>query len=737
MTGYRISSIFITLLAAPMKSRGLATQLIFFILTGTAVIFLAAFGYNYYFSKEGTIRRAAENAENLTQETVYRMEVIFRGVEKVAVNLAATVEHLPPHRDDLTRLLDQAVGHNPEIFGVAVSYEPYAFNPKFHYFAPYCFREGKQRKLTFLGSDSYQYFTLDWYQIPKELKQPTWSEPYYDEGGGNIVMSTFSVPFFQEADRKENFRGIVSADVSLIWLHDIVAAVKIYQSGYAFLISRNGVFVTAPEKQVIMRQSIFSIAEARNDPELRRIGQDMIRGREGFVPITDFFSGEKSWMFYSPMPSTGWSLGVVIPEAELFADVRNLTHRTVLILAIGLGFLGLLITVMSRRVTRPLRTLAQKTEAIAQGDFSATVPETGAIEVAHLARSFNRMGKELTDYIAKRDFIRDTFGRYVTQEVVKKLLESAEALEMGGETREVSLMMSDLRGFTALTADMAPEQVITFLNRYLGKMIEILLDYRAVIDEIIGDGILAFFGAPETMEDHPVQAVACALQMQTAMEELNALNAADGLPYLEMGIGVNTGQVVVGNIGSEKRTKYSVVGAHVNFTSRVESYALGGQVLIGSSTYQRVKDVIDVGDIIQAQMKGIPGTVTIYEVHGISGPYNIHLKDRLETPVLLPARLPVKVLRISEKIITGATGSAWITHLCETSALVVFDGELGEWEDVRLHFLDAQGVEMPGKIYGKVTAVRPTGDNQQEATIRFTSVSPQTYPIISQALGKD
>ena len=199
--------------------------------------------------------------------------------------------------------------------------------------------------------------------------------------------------------------------------------------------------------------------------------------------------------------------------------------------------------------------------------------------MADLAHSFNELGQQLTEYIEKRDFIRDTFGRYVTQEVVTKLLESEGALEMGGEIREVSLIMSDLRGFTAIIAEMKPEEVITFLNRYLSRMIEILLDHRAVIDEIVGDGILAFFGAPEPLEDHPARAVACALSMQAAMDELNAENEADGLPRLAMGIGVNTGSVVVGNIGSERRTKYSVVGSDVNFASRLEAVALAGQVL--------------------------------------------------------------------------------------------------------------------------------------------------------------
>ncbi|MEJ2672375.1 MAG: adenylate/guanylate cyclase domain-containing protein, partial [Deltaproteobacteria bacterium] len=425
----------------------------------------------------------------------------------------------------------------------------------------------------------------------KELQHAVWSEPYYDEGGGNIIMCTYSVPFYRTVGGIRKLQGVVTADISLMWLKDLVSSVKIYQSGYAFLISQNGVFVTHPKAKWIMRESIFSLAEARHDPYL--LGRAMLRGKSGFVPLTDFYSGQKSWLFYAPLPSTGWSLGVVIPEGELFAQVHSLSQKIFGILLLGLGFLAVVIIAISKNIVRPLRRLEHNTAAIAQGDFTATVPETGPREIVHLARSFNEMGHQLTDYIEKRDFIRDTFGRYVTQEVVKRLLEGQNALEMGGKTQELTMLMSDLRGFTALTADMPPEQVIKFLNRYLGKMIEVLLDNRAVIDEIIGDGILAFFGAPEPLEDHPRRAVVCALDMQRALDEINRLNAADGLPHLQMGIAVNTAKVLVGNIGSEKRTKYGVVGSAVNFTGRMESYSVGGQVLISGSTYEQVRDLIE------------------------------------------------------------------------------------------------------------------------------------------------
>ena len=378
-------------------------------------------------------------------------------------------------------------------------------------------------------------------------------------------------------------------------------------------------------------------------------------------------------------------------------------------------------------LSRPISRLRDGVRQVGEGNFAVAVPERGVREVADLAHSFNELGQQLTEYIEKRDFIRDTFGRYVTQEVVTKLLEGEGALEMGGETREVSLIMSDLRGFTAIIAEMDPEEVITFLNRYLSKMIAILLDNRAVIDEILGDGILAFFGAPEPLEDHPARAVACALSMQAAMDEINAENEADGLPRLAMGIGVNTGSVVVGNIGSERRTKYSVVGSDVNFASRMEAFALAGQVLISASTYSRVKDLVEVDKVLDAEMKGVPGRATLYDVRGIGAPYHIRLPDKSEKLAKLPERIEVQIHRLKDKIVTDATGRAWVTHLCDTAAQVTSEGALEAWEDLRLILLDDNQEPIPGHIYGKVTRVTPLEDGRFEVLISFTSVPAEIY----------
>jgi class 3 adenylate cyclase/HAMP domain-containing protein len=388
-------------------------------------------------------------------------------------------------------------------------------------------------------------------------------------------------------------------------------------------------------------------------------------------------------------------------------------------------------------ISRPISRLRDGVRQVGEGDFAVAVPERGVREVADLAHSFNELGQQLTEYIEKRDFIRDTFGRYVTQEVVTKLLESEGALDMGGEIREVSLIMSDLRGFTAIIAEMDPEEVIIFLNRYLSKMIAILLDHRAVIDEILGDGILAFFGAPEPLDDHPARAIACALSMQAAMEEINAENEADGLPRLAMGIGVNTGSVVVGNIGSERRTKYSVVGSDVNFASRMEAFALSGQVLISAATYSRVRDLVEVAGVLEVEMKGVPGRATLYDVRGIGAPYHIRLPEKSEQLSELPEPRGVRIHHLKDKIITGATGRAWVTHLCDTAAQVTSESPLEAWEDLRLAFLDDNQEPTPGHIYGKVTRVTPLKDGRFEVLITFTSVPAEICRTIDRLTGRD
>jgi sigma-B regulation protein RsbU (phosphoserine phosphatase) len=279
------------------------------IVVGCALVLGIAFGYNYLIVRRMVVRNIRENARNLTLTTVNRVDAVLGAAAKIPENLAALLEHSRYSEDEVSILLRQMVENNPEVFGAAVAFEPHAYRSDAVYFAPYWHRSGEEILFTYLGGETYRYFTSDWYQLPKELGRAVWSEPYYGGGGGGIIMSTYSVPFFESGDGNRRFMGVVTVDVSLQWLQSIVSAIHISRTGYAFLISRNGVVVTHPRDNWIMNETLFSIAEARNDTALREIGRAMIQGKSGFVQTTSLVSDKPCWLAYAPVPATAGHLG--------------------------------------------------------------------------------------------------------------------------------------------------------------------------------------------------------------------------------------------------------------------------------------------------------------------------------------------------------------------------------------------------------------------------------------------
>lgn len=382
------------------RRRGLAYRLSLTILAGTVVIFLAAFGYCYVYSRQLALQYVEANARHLTQSVVNRIELYVKGVEKDPLFMAAMLEKRLMNRQDLEGQIRSMLEANSDIFGSAVAFEPYAFESSRKHYAPFYFRDGSSLKRRDLGNETYRYEDWDWYQIPREMREDGWSEPYFDEGGAGIMMSTFSVPFFRMADENKQFRGVVTADVSLGWLVEVVSRISITPSGYAFLLSRNGVFMSHPERGLILRESIFSVAEEKGDAALRALGLSMVRGETGFVSAPDRFTREKAWLYYAPLPSTRWSIGVVIPERELMAGVHRLTITVAAIAGVGLSAMLLLIVGVSRSITRPIRELAVRAGAISGGNLEVPLPPLKARdEVGDLAAAFDEMRLSLKEYI--------------------------------------------------------------------------------------------------------------------------------------------------------------------------------------------------------------------------------------------------------------------------------------------------------------------------------------------------
>lgn len=382
------------------RRRGLAFKLALFVLSGTLCVFAAGFFYNYHYSRQIILGAATEQARHLSAAALNRIDAVLREAEKVPDFMAHGFETRLPDKERLEQQLHDFLASAPTVFGTAVAFEPYAFDARIKSYAPYAYREGEEIRLTQLDAGSYNYFAQDWYQIPRLLGQASWSEPYFDEGGGNVVMSTYSVPFSRTLAGAMVFSGVVTADISLEWLHDFVSGIRIYDTGSAFLLSRGGVFVSAPQAERIMRESVFSIAEELDNPEIRALGKRMIAGEEGFVSVPASLFGRPCRLYFAPMRSTGWSLGVVIPEDELFADLEDLNRKVLLICVLGLLLLLGISVGISMTVTRPIKILASKTTEMAKGNLDVELPRNPANdEVGDLTRSFDHMRVALKEYI--------------------------------------------------------------------------------------------------------------------------------------------------------------------------------------------------------------------------------------------------------------------------------------------------------------------------------------------------
>ncbi|MBI4962871.1 MAG: HAMP domain-containing protein [Desulfomonile tiedjei] len=568
----------------------------------------------------------------------------------------------------------------------------------------------------------YEPRLLPWYQAALDSDDTVVSASYLSPFSSELVMTVAQ----KVADPSGEVKGVLGFNVPLSTIRQKLPRIKILEKhrGTVFSIfRRDGRYIIHSSEEKIGHK----LGESSADLHVRMrqaLGADQNRWSSvGTVDEAFWYGG------FQKTRQGDLFVGLEVPLAEAVAPILKLAWAY-----LGLGLASILVlsvvlVKMAHKIARPINMLSEAASRLSRGNYEQVLPVISRDELGHLVEAFNTMAAGLR----QRDFIRDTFGRYLTQDVVDQLLEAEDGLKLGGENREISILISDVRGFTALTAEMPAEAVLRLLNRYLGKMVEILLDHGGTVDEIEGDGILAFFGAPTPMEDHPARAIACAIEMQAAMDHINAMNQADGLPRLEMGIAVNTGSVVVGNIGSERRTKYGIVGSEVNFAGRIESYAVGGEVLVSNSAFDRVREIAQLRDVIRVRMKGIRESVSLYSLRAMAGPYNVQLPDTVDVPVRVEEKIPFRMCRIDENIVRPVEGLVWITHLSENSAVILAPKAILVREEIRMELMEDSHDGSPSELFAKVLTVAEASE-QHEATVRFTFVSPGLRRLFRSAL---
>ena len=218
----------------------------------------------------------------------------------------------------------------------------------------------------------------------------------------------------------------------------------------------------------------------------------------------------------------------------------------------------------------------------------------------------------------REDFIRRTFGRYLTDEVLEEIIENGDAVRIGGERREVTMLFSDIRRSTELSEQMDAAEFLRMLNHYLEEMIEIINSWQGNILEFVGDEIVVVFGAPRPNESAARDAVACAVAMQRRMEAVNAWNREQGCPEIAMGVGIHTGEAILGNIGSQTRTKYDMIGRNVNLASRIQGFTRGGQILVSTETLTAAGESVieNRQGAVWVKPKGIRDEILVHDVVG-------------------------------------------------------------------------------------------------------------------------
>ncbi len=361
--------------------------------------------------------------------------------------------------------------------------------------------------------------------------------------------------------------------------------------------------------------------------------------------------------------------------------------------------------------------------------------------VADAARAAERSLEE------RNRSLEAVFGRYVSNEVVERLLRDPRNLELGGEEREVTLLMADLRGFTALTSSLPPKKTTALLNQYLERMTDVVLDHRGMVGDFIGDCVFAIFGAPSDSAEHPREAAKCALSMQLAIRDVNRVFREEGIPSLQAGVAVHTGTVVAGNIGSLRHAKYGVVGAPVNFTARLESCTPPGRVLVSNATLRRLGPDARVGRDVVIQVKGFELPVQAHELLGIGETLRLVLPKQPQALVKLRKTYPIiyrsvhddavsarafrgEVIRISSDYVEIESTKPCTCPLDERAppSCPILPVTTGDEVEVSLSPLSER--VLPTTAYGRVAEVL---EGERPAfRVRFSSTSPAALAILRQ-----
>jgi sigma-B regulation protein RsbU (phosphoserine phosphatase) len=385
------------------QRKGLAFKLSVYLLTAVLLILLALLYYNYIISRNLALKDAQGDAQKLTELSVLRIENILQNVENIPINLASVIES----KDTvvfmgLRKIIEQVLENNDLLYGASIAFAPQIHKGDTLYFAPYIYSSGDSVVFKNLAGEDYNYTSMPWYTKAQEAGEGVWSEPYFDKGGGEALMATYSMPFYRETKDGPAFNGVVTADISLRGLQIIIEGIEFYESGRAFLISSAGNIVTYPDIFEWDSTNVYNVFDMDHNPAMLEVLNKMVLGEKGIMSLRGVGARKNndSWITYLGVPSTRWSLGIIFDEHELYASIHQLYLKLIAIGLAGFIILAILIFQIASRFVRPIERLAFATRKIGAGEFNFNIPSfKSKDEISQLGNSFRMMQQELQDYI--------------------------------------------------------------------------------------------------------------------------------------------------------------------------------------------------------------------------------------------------------------------------------------------------------------------------------------------------
>ena len=371
-------------------------------------------------STTAMMEQAQERSTGMMANTNGQTNSVLTTVEVAIANTVPEIEESLDTPDELYSIVERILRLNPVIVGSAIAFEPDFFPDKGVFFSPYAYRKDSNAIVTKqLGNDDYDYHCMDWYLIPKLLKKTYWSDPYYDIGGGEMTMTTYSRPLF---DKQGKMYAVVTADISIDWLtaqmsridemnnQNIQKFEKDNIKAYSFIIGRNGTYIVHPDKERILNQSYFSYAMETQDTIDDHIGHEMINGERGMATFSD--NGISSAIFYTPIERTGWSMAIVIPYQTMYEDAFTLGGIIISLMLVGLIIIFFICRFTIHRITSPLQLFADSADEIAKGNFQNELPVINSKdEMCQLRNSFQQMQTSLIRQIEETKTVNEAKGR--------------------------------------------------------------------------------------------------------------------------------------------------------------------------------------------------------------------------------------------------------------------------------------------------------------------------------------